>query len=81
MYSPKADIPVRVKLENNDDSGIFAEVDANTTVANQWEELVFEFSDEQIVQEYSKVILFFEIIEGVAGDGSTYYYDDIQLTN
>ena len=81
VYSPKADIPVRVKLENNDDSGIFAEVDANTTVANQWEELVFEFSDEQIAQEYSKVILFFEIIEGVAGDGSTYYYDDIQLTN
>ncbi|APS38196.1 hypothetical protein [Salegentibacter sp. T436] len=81
VYSPKADIPVRVKLENNDDSGIFAEVDAITTVANQWEELVFEFSDEQIVQEYSKVILFFEIIEGVAGDGSTYYYDDIQLTN
>jgi hypothetical protein len=81
VYSPKADIPVRVKLENNDDSGIFAEVDANTTVANQWEELVFEFSDEQIAQEYSKVILFFEIIEGVSGDGSTYYYDDIQLTN
>lgn len=81
VYSPKADIPVRVKLENNDDPGIFAEVDANTTVANQWEELVFEFSDEQIAQEYSKVILFFEIIEGVPGDGSTYYYDDIQLTN
>ena len=81
VYSPKADIPVRIKLENNDDAGIFAEVDATTTVANEWEELVFEFSEEQVAEEYSKVIMFFEFIADLPGDGSTYYYDDIQITN
>ncbi|MDT0676568.1 hypothetical protein [Autumnicola musiva] len=81
VYSPKEGIPVRLKLENNDDSGIFLQTDATTTLANEWEELVFDFSGEDFSQDYSKVILFFEIIENVQGDGSVYYYDDIQLTN
>jgi hypothetical protein len=81
VYSPKAGIPVRMKLENNDDSGINMEIDVNTTVANQWEELVFDFSDKDTSQEYSKVIMFFEFIVDLSGDGSTYYYDDIQLKN
>lgn len=80
-YSPKAGIPVRMKLENNDDPSIAIEVDATTITANEWEELVFDFSEKDTDQEYSKVILFYEFVPDLSGDGTTYYYDDIQLNN
>lgn len=81
VFSPKAGIPVLLKLENNADANVNMEVKVNTTKENQWEELVFDYSGLDTSQEYGKVIMFFEFIEGVPGDGSTYYYDDIQLVN
>lgn len=78
-YSPKAGIPVRMKLENNTNPGIFLEVDASTGVAHQWEELVFDFSGLDTDQEFHKVIVFYEFVPDLPGDGTTYYYDDIQL--
>lgn len=80
-YSPKANIPILIKLENNENPGIFMEVTATTAVENEWEELIFDFSELDTSREYSKVILFFEFVPDLPGDGSTYYYDDIQLTN
>ncbi len=41
-WSPKADIPVRLKLE--DGLGGFVELDVNTTVASQWETLTWDFT-------------------------------------
>lgn len=83
VYSPKAGIPVLMKLENNTDSGINSEISVTTTKENQWEELVFDFSKVGIdtSQEYGKVIMFFEFPGELRGDGSIYYYDDIQLIN
>ncbi|HEY9185946.1 MAG TPA: hypothetical protein VIM94_11530 [Salegentibacter sp.] len=83
VYSPKAGIPVLMKLENSADNNINSEVSVNTTKENQWEELVFDFSSKGIdtTQEYGKVIMFFEFPGELRGDGSIYYYDDIQLTN
>ncbi|MCY2685559.1 hypothetical protein [Salinimicrobium sp. TH3] len=91
VYSPKAGIPVLLKLENNDDNNINGEVTAFTTKENQWEELVFDFSklndttkgSIDTSKEYGKVIIFFEYPtnEGLRGDGTIYYYDDIQLIN
>jgi len=77
-WSPKANIPVRVKLENSDGSQ-FVELDVNTTVNNQWEELVWDFSGMTAGINFTKVIMFFEFIDPLAGDGSTYYYDDIKV--
>ncbi|MEM7187135.1 MAG: Ig-like domain-containing protein [Bacteroidota bacterium] len=80
-WSPKADIPVRLALENQaigGDSQIF--LDVNTSVINQWEELVFNFTgqvDGGI--SYDRVIVFFEFIPDLSGDGSTYYYDDLYI--
>ncbi len=83
VYSPKAGIPVLMKLENSTDNTINSEVSVMTTKENQWEELVFDFSTVGIdtAQEYGKVIMFFEYPGELRGDGSIYYYDDIQLTN
>lgn len=80
-FSPKAGIPVRMKLEHINDGGIFLEVDTQTTVANEWELLEFDFSELDTSQEYSKVIIFYEFVADLPGDGTTYYFDDIQLTN
>ncbi|MGM0391997.1 MAG: hypothetical protein ACQEQB_09635 [Bacteroidota bacterium] len=80
VYSPKAGIPVLMKLENNTDSDINSEISVKTTKENQWEELVYDFSGIDTTQEYGKIIMFFEF-PGERGDGSIYYYDDIQLIN
>lgn len=79
-YSPKANIPVRLKLET-EDGGQFVELDANTTVADQWEELTYDFSGMNTAPQFTKVVVFFEFIVNLPGDGTTYYFDDIQLDN
>ncbi|HKK59294.1 MAG TPA: T9SS type A sorting domain-containing protein [Salinivirga sp.] len=78
VWSPAVDIPVLFKLENSDASQA-TELTANTTVANGWEELSFNF-DGAASSVYTKIIIIFN--NGVMGDGtanSTYYFDDIQF--
>ena len=80
-WSPKANIPVRLAIENQSTGGqIF--VDVNTTLENTWETLVFDF--ETLIDpsfSYNRIVIFFEFIPDLAGDGSTYYFDDIELIN
>ena len=76
-WSPKVGATVLVKLENADAS-IVHEVPMNTTVANAWETLVYDFSG-AAAADYVKVIVFYDF--GNTGDGSVYYYDEIKLTN
>ncbi|RZP01914.1 MAG: T9SS type A sorting domain-containing protein [Flavobacteriales bacterium] len=76
-WSPKADIPVRLKLENA--SGGFVELDVNTTVTNQWETLTWNFTGQTAGMNFNKVVVFFEFVPGLGGDGSTYYYDNIEV--
>jgi len=78
-WSPKAGIVVKMKLENLANPDINAEVDVTNTVANNWEELVFDFSAVDNANKYQRVVLFFDF--GNAGTGVDYYYDDIQLTS
>ena len=78
-WSPKADIPVRLKIE--DGTGWFLELDVNTTVEGQWEILTWDFTGQTAGVDVNKVVVFFEFIEGLPGDGSTYYYDDIELAS
>ena len=79
-WSPKAGIPIRLKLEN-DDGSQFVELDVNTTVTDQWEELVWDFSGSTAGIEFTKVVVFFEFVVDLPGDGTTYYFDDVQLDN
>ncbi len=76
-WSPKAGATVKLKLEN-EDSSIVHEVDLTTSVANEWENLSFDFSDAPAA-DYVRVVIFFDF--GNAGDGSEYYYDEVELTN
>ena len=76
VWSPAAGVPVLLKVENADDSGVFIEVVVNTTVANQWEELTFDYSGGNLAAAYSKLAVFFNF--GNPGTGATYYFDDIR---
>ncbi|MDC8005155.1 PKD domain-containing protein [Aureisphaera galaxeae] len=74
-YSPATGKVIKLKLENADAS-ITHEVDVNTTVANAWEELVFNFADAPDAQ-YNRVVVFYDF--GNEGDGSEYYFDEIEV--
>ena len=77
VWSPAVGVPVLLKVENLNDGAISHEQSALTTVANQWEEITYDFSGASLAQEYSKVVLFFNA--GNNGTGDTYYFDDITL--
>lgn len=79
VWSPEAGIPIILKAENADDANIFFEATSTTTVANEWEELVYDFSGASLTETYSKLVVFFNA--GNEGNGDTYYFDDIELFN
>lgn len=82
VWSPKAGIPIRLAMERTDGGADQVFVDVNTTTSNEWEELEFDFSGvADNSTNYNRVVVFMEFIVDLAGDGSTYYFDDIQLTN
>ncbi|MCA1760191.1 MAG: hypothetical protein LC658_10525, partial [Bacteroidales bacterium] len=76
-WSPKSGVVVKVKLENADAS-ITHEVDVNTTVANSWETLTYDFSAAPAAS-YVRVVIFFDF--GNSGDDTVYYFDEFELTN
>lgn len=80
VYSPRIGVPVLFKVENKTDGNISKEIIVNTTKANQWEELTFDFSSIDATKSYQKVVLIFDM--GTAGNGSanyTFLFDDITL--
>jgi len=77
VWSPQAGITVKLKLENTPATPI--EKDALTTVTNQWEELTFDFTGVVNANNYNTITIFFEF--GAVGSGTTYYFDDIKLSN
>ena len=63
-------------------AAISFEKEVVTTVANAWEDLVFDYNAINTANSYQKVVLIFEL--GTVGDGSanfTFLFDDIRLTN
>ena len=69
---------MRLKLEAA--GGVFVELDTNTTLENQWETLTWDFSGQTAGINFTTVVVFFEFVPDLPGDGSTYYYDDIEVT-
>jgi hypothetical protein len=78
-YSPKVGATIKLKLENLTDGNINREVDVLTTVANDWEDLIFDFTGINTANTYQKVVIFYDF--GVAGNGANYYFDDLKQTN
>lgn len=82
VFAPRVGAKVLLKVENLTNGGIFFEKEVATTVANAWEDLVFDYGAINTANSYQKLVLIFDL--GTAGDGSanfTYLFDDIRLTN
>ncbi|WP_264565008.1 hypothetical protein [Flavobacterium sp. N3904] len=86
VWSPKVGAKILYKMEDstspkdgNGNPTINVEVEATSTVANAWEVLTFDLTSSasfNTANSYDRVILFPDF--GVAGTGSTYYFDDIK---
>lgn len=79
VWSPTAGSLVKMKLENLANAGINIERDMVTTVANAWEELIFDFSGIVNSNNYQRLVVFFDF--GNSGTGADYFFDDIELTS
>ncbi len=82
VFSPRVGAKVLLKVENAGNGAISFEKEVATTVANTWEDLVFDYSAINTTNEYHNVVLIFDL--GTMGDGSpnfTFLLDDIRLEN
>ncbi len=80
VYSPKVGSKVLLKVENRDNGNVAFQIELTTTKANEWEELIFDFSEINLSNSYHKVVVIFD--NGTVGDGgpnATWYFDDITL--
>jgi hypothetical protein len=89
VFSPDAGIPVRLKVEDATNAAISVETEANTTMANSWETLVFDFSNEvvgtaplNLANTYDKASIFFNFgTDGATAGIKTYYWDNVEFNN
>ena len=87
VWSPDANIPIRLKVEDNNDPGISVETEATITVAEQWQKLEFDFSNPaegtaeiNFDNTYDKASIFFNFgTTGAAAGEKTYYWDDVEF--
>jgi len=85
VYSPDSGIPVRLKIERSDNNEVTAETETLTTVANEWETLVFDLNSVaagtaafDAAAGYDKASIFFNFsVAGETVGEKTYYWDDV----
>jgi len=89
VWSPDANIPVRLKVENANDNTQTCETEAVTTLAGGWENLEFDFSNEvtgtaalsfglNAGWTYSMASIFFNFgTDGATAGEKTYYFDNV----
>jgi hypothetical protein len=86
VWSPNAGVPVRLKVESSVDAGVSVETQTNTTVAEEWETLEFEFKNNvngtpalDFNAAYNKLTIFFDF-GSMPMEAFTYYWDDVIFT-
>ena len=85
VYSPAANVPIRLKLENSSNGAESVETEARTTTANAWETLTFDFANQaagtaalDVSRTYDKASVFPNFgTTGANGGGGTWYIDDL----
>lgn len=87
VWSPDANITVRLKAEDHTNSGISVETEANTTVAGAWDTLVFDFSSPaagtapiNFANTYDMLSIFYNFgTDGATAGSKTYYCDVVEF--
>lgn len=85
IWSPVANIPVRLKVEDSSDPTKSVETESMVTVASEWTTLVFDFSNQaagtaaiNFDYTYNKASLFFNFgTTGAQAGALTFYWDDM----
>ncbi len=85
VWSPDANIPVRLKVEDHADNTKSVETETTTTVAGEWETLTFNFANQatgtaalNLTFNYDKATIFFDFGRAPAAAVlKTYYFDDV----
>jgi len=89
VWSPTAGTPIRLKVEDSDDPTHTCETETNTTVAGQWETLIFDFTNEapgtasldfglSMGWTYNMASIFFNFdTDGATAGEQTYFFDDV----
>jgi len=84
VYSPAVGLKIKLKIEDKTDPNKSVETDVLTTKANEWETLVFDFSNQatgtaalNTAYTFDKASIFFDF--GNAGSGKVFYWDDVQF--
>lgn len=87
VWSPTANTPIRLKVEDAADPTISVETEALTTVAMEWETLTFDFTNQvdgtaaiNFANTYNKVSIFFNFgTTGADAGAQTYFWDDVMM--
>jgi uncharacterized repeat protein (TIGR03803 family) len=85
VYSPRAGIPVRLKVEDAAEPTHSVETEALTTQVNTWETLTFDFANQvagtaalNLAYTYNRLSIYFDYGKtGAAGGSGTFYFDDV----
>ncbi|MFK7783999.1 MAG: hypothetical protein AB8B56_02725, partial [Crocinitomicaceae bacterium] len=85
VWSPTANTPIRLKVEDHTNPAISCETETNTTVAGAWETLTFNLNNEvsgtaalNVVNTYDMASIFFNFgTDGATAGAQTYYFDDV----
>lgn len=84
VYSPATGVSVKLKVEDATDPTKSVETDVTTTVANAWDTLSFDFSNQSagtaainFGYTYDKMSIFYNF--GNSGTGATYYVDYVEF--
>lgn len=76
VWTPAANTPVELKVEDADDPNRFAR-DTVLTAGPGWQTLDFDFSAIEQMETFEKLVLVFN--PGTARTGIVYYWDDVEL--
>jgi len=87
VWSPRAGIPVRMKIEDATDPTKSCETEDTHTTANGWQTLTFDFANEASgtaaldpSYTFTRASIFFDFgTTGADGGGGTFYFDDVDM--
>ena len=86
VWSPTSGTPIRLKVEDANDDTKSVETETLTTVASDWETLLFDFDNEatgtaeiNFDYYYNKASIFFDFGSNGLTGGTTYYWDDVEF--
>ncbi|AXJ00062.1 Por secretion system C-terminal sorting domain-containing protein [Cyclonatronum proteinivorum] len=88
VWSPVADIPVRMKVEDHTNGALSVETEVMLTVANEWHTLEFDFAQPapgtpaiNFNTSYTMASVFFDFgTTGAESGERTYFWDDVTFT-